>query len=642
MLKYQKILKSILLMTVVSGAVSGAFASGRDAVPFEPIVDEERLGLFTKSKVRGTYLKHQAATSEVQARIHEAKQYWFGVNGEALEYKLKEAARNLAEYNKRLESAKQHQKSKMTAEDKSARATELSTRNLELEQTIKALRGIPKRADALEKELSESEIELANNKVEIASLNTAFEDLFPLIQSATEELERLQKEKSVEAQLERDKLLMLLYAKFRTIYHLPVETTSPEFLDRLCKRYPTSNLHLCESGTIISPLDHIVRLLHGIGVDRDLITDLSAPPSSGRFHPQSFIYKLMMAIEVPDPRFVTEDLPVPYYRRTTAGEYIEETAPPTQFLDAYAFMADYLARAFDLRLREDVATLRTIVEVPDLTVEDGERLGLNENPDRVFLIPGNEVWRPAAVESLRSLWNSGGRSSQDAFNQILARYDDSFRLSSPFLEAAIPANPLGIAYRLLQAAETDIRSWNTTNVPVLDKVRAEGRISDIDFSSIIQRIIGRHVNLCVLQAMADSVRTLITPVTVANGWGSPVGLTLPPKVEEVVAVRTPVPIYPDASECPRVHEALCLGADYDQSTGIVTYPNGHREQIPPKAYVPGGVNEPVMGGDGTLGGHPKFPAHPTRYATEIAIHGWTYNAATGEYKDAWGNVQDRE
>lgn len=369
MFKYQKMLRAVLLMTVVSGAVSGAFASGCDAVPYEPVVDEDRLGLFTRTKVRGTYLKHQAAATEMQARVHEAKQYWFGVNGEALEYRLAEAARNLADYHKRFESAKQHQKSKLTAEDKSARVTELSTRNLALEQTIKALRAIPKRADYLEKQLSESEIELADNKAEIATLGTVFEDLFPLIQSATDEFERLQRQKSPEATDNRIYFMKLIYTKFRTVYNLEVETTTPRFLAGLEERYPGSNLHLCEGGTIISPLDDIVRLLHGIGIGSELITDCSAAPSSGSFHPQSFVYKLIMALEVPDPRFVTEDLPIPYYRRTTAGEYVEETVPPTGFLEAYAFMADYMARAFDLRLREDIAALRTIVEVPDLTID---------------------------------------------------------------------------------------------------------------------------------------------------------------------------------------------------------------------------------------------------------------------------------
>lgn len=202
------------------------------------------------------------------------------------------------------------------------------------------------------------------------------------------------------------------------------------------------------------------------------------------------------------------------------------------------------------------------------------------------------MWNPADVESLHKLWNSGGKISQDAFNKILELYD--FRLGSPFLEAAIPANPLGMAYRLLQAVETDIRSWNIKNFLVLDTIRAEGRISNIDFSNLIQRIIGRHVNLRVLQVMADNIRKLITPTTVANGWGSPVGLACT-KVEATVVVKEPVPVYPSLDELgDKGLEAKRLGADYDQTSGILRYENGYTEQIPPKAYVPGIVQESAM------------------------------------------------
>ena len=78
-------------------------------------------------------------------------------------------------------------------------------------------------------------------------------------------------------------------------------------------------------------------------------------------HPQFLLYKLMTALEVPDPRFAIEDLPIPYYKKTPTG-YAKQITPPTSFLDAYGSMLDHLAYIFNVRLQEDVALLRSILE----------------------------------------------------------------------------------------------------------------------------------------------------------------------------------------------------------------------------------------------------------------------------------------
>ncbi|MBY0281233.1 MAG: hypothetical protein K2W94_03645 [Alphaproteobacteria bacterium] len=131
-----------------------------------------------------------------------------------------------------------------------------------------------------------------------------------------------------------------------------------------------------------------------------------------------------------------------------------------------------------------------------------------------------------------------------------------------------------MAYRLLQATERDIHSWNSS---IVGSIVANSSYSE--FVEIIQRIIARHFNLRVLQAMSDNIQKAISPAKASLHHGTMVSRHIP-KVEEVVV----------------------------------------------------GTQAPVI---------PTFPVHPTRYATELT-RGWAYDPSTGEYKDSWGNVQDRE
>ncbi|MBY0281234.1 MAG: hypothetical protein K2W94_03650 [Alphaproteobacteria bacterium] len=338
MLKYQKILKAFLLITVVSGTALEVVASGVDAVSYEPVVDAERLAHFTRdSRVRGSYYKHQAASVEIQDRIHEAKQYWFGANSDVLPYRLAEAKKKFGKIERQRVLAnsyvgKDGEKASKLAEFKAEKSSlDESLKMLEHPDDIAATR---RRLDVLVES--------------IEALQQNFAVFTNAVRKANEEVERLTREQSSEAQSQRDKFVHMIYNKFRTVYNLcdvPLETNSAGFLDRLAERYRGLPLEVWERGTIISPLDYMAPLLHAMGIGPELIVGLdSAKP--GKFHPQAFIYKLMIALEVPDPRFTSRDLPTAYYKKTPAGNYELNPLEPRGFLESYGAMLDYLGYTF--------------------------------------------------------------------------------------------------------------------------------------------------------------------------------------------------------------------------------------------------------------------------------------------------------
>ena len=114
MKKYQKILKAVLLITVVSGTAFEVSASGGDAVPYYPSVDPSRAELFNAPvRSRGSYQKHQAESIKVQAWVREAEEWWSGANSggdeAARAVRLKEARDNLDKCQKRHDLAKAYE-----------------------------------------------------------------------------------------------------------------------------------------------------------------------------------------------------------------------------------------------------------------------------------------------------------------------------------------------------------------------------------------------------------------------------------------------------------------------------------------------------------------------------------------------------
>jgi hypothetical protein len=142
-------------------------------------------------------------------------------------------------------------------------------------------------------------------------------------------------------------------------------------------------------------------------------------------------------------------------------------------------MAWHIASVFDMRLREDVSSLRTLIE-GGLPLNPDNNLGRAENPSIFF------TTHIAPTDVLGTLWNtedSEGRG-RAALVEILRLYNPSFDWAryEAALNVAIPNNPLGMLYRLLTAAHSDIRSWNETDQFDLDARIAQKKalIDDID------------------------------------------------------------------------------------------------------------------------------------------------------------------
>lgn len=467
MVKYRKMLKAILLVTVVSGFVPEAFGSGATA-SYYPSVDPSRADLFSGSfKSRGSYQKHQSKSIEVQAWVREAEEWWTGASRggdddtRAGLLRLAEARERLVKCQEKLEQSRVYEA--MPEGDRSDRIAFLVRANEKLQSDLIGIHAESMSEAAMQAEIAKMRADLARNENEMNILLERPYKFIAAVEAAQREVAAIEADNKEGANAFKRTFMKRLYTKFKTVYDLrperggkPLNTTSSVFLEQLDGKYEGLSIH--EQGAIISPLKDMVALLHEVGVDPVVIRGLTGEEVD-MLHPQFLLYKLMAALEVPDPRFSAEDLPVPYYKKTPAG-YIEQTVVPTGFLDAYGSMLDHIAHIFNVRLQEDVATLRSVLGSGGLVNAEGI-LGLAENPVPVFLASGSEIWDHEGGESaLAGIWQNENRDAQEAFNRILQTYASDFALEGPVLDAAVPPNLLGMAFRLLQASEKDIHSWN--------------------------------------------------------------------------------------------------------------------------------------------------------------------------------------
>ena len=380
-------------------------------------------------------------------------------------------------------------------------------------------------------------------------------------EEAEEELERLRNEEEQDVRAFRENFLTLLYVKLKTIERIQKgqrkpATANEKFLHSLDDRYPLEEGYkersYYERGAIISPYKDMVELLHQIGVGPDLVKGLTVKDEEARpevLNLPNLLVRLLTAIEVPNPKFAASDLPIPYYARTEGhGQYSKETDSIEDRLKAYAAMADHISHVFDLRLREDVASLRTIIE-------SKTHFSLSKSSE-IF----SEVWEERNyIGSFLRLKNI--TKPQEAFQGIVQKYDPSFPpIPKEYLDAAVGPNPLGVLYRLLKATERkDIHSWNPTDEADLDaRIKASDDIPRC-FEDAVERIVSRHYNKILLEKMADKVRAVLTqPAPASLGPRQASRSAVPAAARapvEVVVVAAPPPPVVQATPVPAGFEA---------------------------------------------------------------------------------------
>ncbi len=366
---------------------------------------------------------------------------------------------------------------------------------------------------------------------------------------AEELLKQLEREESESAAHVFEDLIKLAALKLKTIYNLVPQkskmnlyTRKSKHLDRMKERY--SDLVAWEEDNTVSMFKDVVQMLHGLGTGRELVcgvtvtrgddgdSDAEMSTESDRLNIQRLLLHLVGAIETPAVDFKTSDLPRTHnMQHSSTGQYVAITEKPRNYLDAYAYMAEHVASVFDMRLREDVASLRTIVD-NGLPFNSGNTLGQTEDPS---VLATTGIWAETAGV-IGEMWGVHSTAGQAAFVEVVKTYDPSFDLTGneAVLTAAIPPNPLGMIYRLAQAAESDIHSWNPTDQYDLDARLAQKRVTSSDvgdeFLDSVRRIVGRHFNKLILDRIAKNVGKLsATPrpaVLTAAASGS--GSSLPP------------------------------------------------------------------------------------------------------------------
>jgi|GEM_PF-6762221 len=555
MRKHRSFFKAFLLLTTISTAVPN-ISYGAEMMQTENFYERGRRLLGSSVTLSGSYLKHQATSIGLQERTRQAESRWRGaIEGEDAEerhQRIAEAEEKVAKYADLVEQVRLLRE-RMPKPQRAARVQELQEHIGALDESLQDLESGGRGSEKRQIEIRKTKGDLSKSRRELDLLQKAEvkQNVYMnKYEEAQEELDLLQQEEQNGSMAFQEDFLALLYAKLKTIN--PVQngkkklaTTNAAFLASLDEKYPLGEGYATErsyyeSGTIVSPYKDMVELLHEIGVGPDLIKGLARGQEDGGpevLDLPNLLIRLLAAIEVPNPRFEATDLPNPYYSRV-GGQYSKKTAPIEKLLEAYAAMTDHIARVFELRLREDVASLRTIIE-------SKAHFSLSRSSE-IF----SEVWNEEEGSDVGSFLKLKNKTKpQEVFQGIVQKYDSSFpQIPKEYLDAAIAPNPLGMLYRLLRATERDIHSWNPTDESDLDARIKTG--SDIPrcFEDAVERIISRHYNKILLERMADKVRAVVTqsaPASLAPKQTSKSAVSAAAKAPtEVVVVAAPAPPAP--------------------------------------------------------------------------------------------------
>ena len=473
-LSFYMLLSAVTLTTTVSFAAD------------LPPTDEGRvLVLAAPVTYRSSYAKHQAQSIEMQERLADSYRRWQIVKksggGVDLRVELEQARADLVKAQTNEARARE-----IDAMDPIARQAELRRKDEQLRRSQERV------AKATDEGIGEPDdivgliADTQKIQEEVELLRSDLLDFMRVRHQIQQRVRYL--EIAAAAGAERlddalfDQFKKLATLKVKTIYTLthqvggrPLETTVEEragdYLVELLAKYGAPNLVEMDRGSIVGQFKEMIGLLHEMGVDYRLANGIipSHRDIAEVLNAQIIILQLLKALEVPSVSFVTTDLPLPHYARDLSGVYQKNTEPPRSFLEAYANMADYLAYVFEMRLREDIASLKSILASPVFL--DAPSLGDLEAHD--WFLDADIFWPDDTTPppaQLERYWRIADEAGRAAFRAIVALYDPTitFEGKEGFLHAAIPGNPLGMLYRLLQAAGKGFHSWNPCDEYDLD------------------------------------------------------------------------------------------------------------------------------------------------------------------------------